>query len=80
MRKGLEGPDTVRIFMVSGCRGNKKIKVMKKEDKDKEIEKLIPYLKDQIEFYNSLPHHDHYRPSILKHIEVIKNRLDELKK
>ena len=53
---------------------------MTKKDKDKEIEKLIPYLKDQIEFYNSLPHHDHYRPSIKKHIEDVKNRLDKLKK
>ena len=49
------------------------------KDKAKEIAKLIPYLKDQIEFYNSLPHHDHYRPSIKKHIEDVKNRLDQLK-
>jgi len=29
MRKNLEGPNFVRIFMLSGCRGNKKIKVMR---------------------------------------------------
>ena len=30
MWRCLEGQDSVRIFMLSGCRGNKKIKVMKK--------------------------------------------------
>ena len=47
--------------------------------KSKEIKKWEAYLKNQLEFYKSLPKNDPYKASTKKHIEDIVEKIKKLK-
>jgi hypothetical protein len=73
MRKCLEGQDSVRIFTLSGCRGNKKIKVMLQD-----LERRRLRILDAIN--NPRPMVQVGRDLYVKKLKEVNNLIENLKK